>query len=106
MHTSKKNTIEMKNLRVSLLVFILLTYGCSGCLGDDEQNQEEESGFGWPEQVEIDCIIPNQTGLVCEYYASMNSTPVLTLDDPNDNDAIWIVNLDGQITKWAQNEEQ
>ena len=84
----------MKNLRVSLLVFILVTYGFSGCLGDDEQNQEEESGFDWPEQVEIDCIIHNQSGLVCEYYASMNSTPVLTLDDPNDNDVIWIVNLE------------
>ncbi|MBG46507.1 MAG: hypothetical protein CMB76_08350 [Euryarchaeota archaeon] len=106
MRTSMKNTIEMKNLRVSLLVFILLTYGFSGCLGDDEQKQEEENGFVWPEQVEIDCSIPNQTGLVCEYYASMNSTPVLTLDDPNDNDAIWLVNLDGQITKWAQNEQQ
>jgi len=97
------NTIEMKKVRIYLIAIFLLSSVLSGCFGDEKE--EEKKGFIWPEQVEIDCNISNETGLVCEYYASMNSTPIITLEDPF-SESIWIANLDGVITKWSLPEGQ
>lgn len=103
MHTSKKSTIEMNKYTIILVSTLLLSCGFAGCFGE-EKPEEEEKGFTWPEQVEKGCDISNESGLECNYYAMVNSTPVLTMDDPID-DAIWIVHLDGYITKWELSTE-
>jgi glucose/arabinose dehydrogenase len=99
-----KNTIEMKKLVVFIVPVLLLTCTFSGCFGE-EDSEEKKKGFTWPERVETECQISNDSGLICDYYAGVNSTPVLTLDDPN-SDAIWLVDLDGKITKWETQEGQ
>ena len=94
----------MKKIRIYLIAIFLLSSVLSGCFGEEEK-EEEKKGFSWPEQAELGCNISNETGLVCEYYASMNSTPIITLDDPL-SDSIWIANLDGVITNWSLPEGQ
>lgn len=89
--------IDMHKIRIWFVPIILLSCAFSGCFGDDPV--EEEKGFTWPDQVEKGCVIANESGLVCEYYAELNSTPVLTLDDP-DGSGFWLVSLDGFITSW------
>ena len=97
--------IEMNHLRTLTIALFLLTCTLSGCFGDEEEKKEDKPGFVWPEQVEKACNISNDTGLVCDFYLGVNSTPVLTMDDPN-SDAIWLLDLDGMITKWEQSPDQ
>ena len=99
-----KSTIEMIEFRASILALLVLTCSLSGCLNGEEK-EEEKSGFEWPEKVETDCNITGQTDLICEYYATTGSTPVLTLEDPLD-DAIWLANLDGKITKMIHDNDE
>ena len=94
--------IYMQNLTISTVILLLLTCSLAGCFGDNEK-EEKEPGFVWPEQIEKACVISNETGLVCDFYTAINSTPVLTLDDP-DTEAIWLLDLDGHITKWEHSE--
>ena len=96
--------IHMRKLSISIVTVLLLTCSLAGCFGDEEK-EEKEPGFVWPEQVEKECNISNESGLVCDFYFGVNSTPVLTLDEPN-SDAIWLLDLDGMITKWEQSEDQ
>ena len=94
--------IDMRILSISIVSLLLLTCSLSGCFGDEDK-EEKEPGFVWPEQVEKACVISNDTGMVCDFYTAINSTPVLTLDDP-DGEAIWLLDLDGHITKWEHSE--
>lgn len=94
--------IYMQKLTISTVILLLLTCSLAGCFGDNEK-EEKEPGFVWPEQIEKACVISNETGLVCDFYTAINSTPVLTLDDP-DTEAIWLLDLDGHITKWEHSE--
>ena len=96
--------IDMRKLSISIVTVMLLTCSLAGCFGDEDK-EEKEPGFVWPEQVEKECNISNQSGLVCDFYFGVNSTPVLTLDEPN-SDAIWLLDLDGTITKWEQSDDQ
>ena len=94
--------IDMRILSISIVSLLLLTCSLAGCFGDEDK-EEKEPGFVWPEQVEKACVISNDTGMVCDFYTAINSTPVLTLDDP-DGEAIWLLDLDGHITKWEHSE--
>ena len=93
----------MKFNQILVVVCLLLTCSLSGCFSDEEKEEESKPGFVWPEQVEKACVISNETGLVCEFYTAINSTPVLTLDVPG-GESIWLVDLDGQITNWEYSE--
>ena len=72
--------INMRKFSILIVTVLLLTCSLAGCFGDEEDKEEKKPGFVWPEQVEKDCNISNQSGLVCDLYFGVNSTPVLTLD--------------------------
>ena len=95
--------IDMRKLSISIVTIMLVTCSLAGCFGEEKDENEEKNGFTWPDQVEKACVISNDTGLHCEFYTAINSTPVLTLDDPEE-EAIWLLDLDGQITKWEHSE--
>ncbi len=102
--------IEMGRYRITIITFLLISSCLSGCFSEDEvevEVEEEGKKSWWPDRVENNCSategpVVNSRGnyqLQCSLYLEGNSTPILTLNHPIE-DAIWIVDLSGEIISW------
>ena len=87
----------MKSIQIFVLCALLLTSSLAGCFGEEEE--EEDKGFVWPDQVETGCETSEINDLQCTtFYEFENESEhaVLTLRHPN-LDSLWVISLDGHV---------
>ena len=96
---STRSTTRNRLPTALLLSLVVCTSALAGCFGSDDDD-DVEPGWQWPEKADYGCAINNTSGLICEPYGYFESTPILTIDNPVD-DSIWVLTLDGVITKFS-----
>jgi len=97
-HTLATNTtFEVRNLVTRTLLACILLLNCSlvGCLS----SEEEDTGYEWPERVEVSCNLDLRDDLICKEYLTGFETPIASIHHPSE-DEIWIADLSGVISAW------
>ncbi len=84
-----------------VLICLLIFPSITGCFGSnvDDTEEEEETGFSWPENERPECTLSDEINFQCYGYLIGFTTPVQTLTNPVDGN-LWIVDLEGKISSW------